>query len=554
MSLSRSAATEEAPKDGAKAAAAKGGPGGAPGKSRPALTWDEATRIDWGVVLLFGGGILLGDLARSTGLTDTLYTLMAARAFAGLFGGSIATAQAYVADVTLPTERTKYMGLVGASIGMGFVFGPFVGAELSRWGFATAAFVAAALSAANLLLALFALRESLPPSARGKSQRVPLSIASLHGALSRPVVGPLLLITMLSTLAFVAMESTFALFAKLRYGFSEQTMGRLFALIGILAAPVLWTQMEDYQKSRITTFINPEGDPTAFYNINQALISIGSGGFVGKEPARPSQENPCQGQALLLAARQVLGIMREPAAQADALQPLGGDRARVVHAGELQRQHHVLQRGERRQQLEGLEHEADRLAAQRRATRLAGLRDGEHPRPAEREGHVEQLANRRLLLRDPVAVVAVHVVVLLRIQVARKLRVVVEELLDRHVREFRRRRTVDGRGVGGRAGHVVGEKLWGISDRHQVICITHLPQVASFGDSHYAIAKSFDAERTRTLVQRLSDEQRADELAAMLDGVPISDHSRRSAQEMLERAAGFKTQAQRDAEPVATAN
>lgn len=109
-------------------------------------------------------------------------------------------------------------------------------------------------------------------------------------------------------------------------------------------------------------------------------------------------------------------------------------------------------------------------------------------------------------------------------------------------------------GVGGRAGHVVGEKLWGISDRHQVICITHLPQVASFGDSHYAIAKSFDAERTRTLVQRLSDEQRADELAAMLDGVPISDHSRRSAQEMLERAAGFKTQAQRDAEPVATAN
>ena len=46
-------------------------PGGTAAKPRPALTWDEATRIDWGVVLLFGGGILLGDLARSTGLTDT---------------------------------------------------------------------------------------------------------------------------------------------------------------------------------------------------------------------------------------------------------------------------------------------------------------------------------------------------------------------------------------------------------------------------------------------------------------------------------------------------
>ncbi len=104
-------------------------------------------------------------------------------------------------------------------------------------------------------------------------------------------------------------------------------------------------------------------------------------------------------------------------------------------------------------------------------------------------------------------------------------------------------------GVGGRAGHVVGEKLWGISDRHQVICITHLAQVASFGDTHYAIAKSFSADRTRTLVQRLGDDQRVDELAAMLDGVPISDHSRRSAREMLERAEAFKTQ--RATEPIA---
>jgi len=98
-------------------------------------------------------------------------------------------------------------------------------------------------------------------------------------------------------------------------------------------------------------------------------------------------------------------------------------------------------------------------------------------------------------------------------------------------------------GVGGRAGHVVGEKLWSISDRHQVICITHLAQVASFGDAHYAIAKTFSVDRTRTIVARLSDEQRIDELAAMLDGTPISDHSRRSAHEMIERAAAFKVQA-----------
>jgi DNA repair protein RecN (Recombination protein N) len=98
-------------------------------------------------------------------------------------------------------------------------------------------------------------------------------------------------------------------------------------------------------------------------------------------------------------------------------------------------------------------------------------------------------------------------------------------------------------GVGGRAGQVVGEKLWGISAQHQVICITHLPQVAAFGDSHYGIAKVFANDRTRTVVDRLADEQRVEEIAAMLGGVPISEHNRRSAQEMMERARGYKDQA-----------
>jgi DNA repair protein RecN (Recombination protein N) len=109
-------------------------------------------------------------------------------------------------------------------------------------------------------------------------------------------------------------------------------------------------------------------------------------------------------------------------------------------------------------------------------------------------------------------------------------------------------------GVGGRAGHVVGEKLWGISDRHQVICITHLAQVASFGDAHYAIAKSFSADRTRTSILLLNDEQRSEELAAMLDGVPVSDHSRRSAQEMIERARAFKLQSRQEAQETLLVN
>jgi rod shape determining protein RodA len=57
----------------------------------------------------------------------------------------------------------------------------------------------------------------------------------------------------------------------------------------MLAMPLLWSQMQDYQKSRITTFLNPEGDPTSYFNIRQAIISIGSGGFLGKGYANGTQ-------------------------------------------------------------------------------------------------------------------------------------------------------------------------------------------------------------------------------------------------------------------------
>ncbi len=63
----------------------------------------------------------------------------------------------------------------------------------------------------------------------------------------------------------------------------------MFLLIVAIAVPVVWAEMKDYQRSRITTFINPAGDPTAFYNINQALISIGSGGLLGKGYANGTQ-------------------------------------------------------------------------------------------------------------------------------------------------------------------------------------------------------------------------------------------------------------------------
>jgi DNA repair protein RecN (Recombination protein N) len=95
-------------------------------------------------------------------------------------------------------------------------------------------------------------------------------------------------------------------------------------------------------------------------------------------------------------------------------------------------------------------------------------------------------------------------------------------------------------GVCGRAGSVVGEKLWTMTNSHQVICITHLPQVAAFADAHFTISKRVEAGRTRSIVDPLEADARVDEIAAMLDGVPITEASRTTARTMLGRAHASK--------------
>jgi DNA repair protein RecN (Recombination protein N) len=91
-------------------------------------------------------------------------------------------------------------------------------------------------------------------------------------------------------------------------------------------------------------------------------------------------------------------------------------------------------------------------------------------------------------------------------------------------------------GIGGATAEIVGRKLRDISKHHQVICITHLPQIASFGHTHYRVAKSVSDGRTRTEVKTLSDEERLEEITRMLGGVEITDKTRAAAREMLKAA------------------
>ncbi|MCS6802592.1 MAG: DNA repair protein RecN [Chloroflexota bacterium] len=92
-------------------------------------------------------------------------------------------------------------------------------------------------------------------------------------------------------------------------------------------------------------------------------------------------------------------------------------------------------------------------------------------------------------------------------------------------------------GIGGRTGRVVGQKLWGLTRGHQVICITHLPQVASFADHHLSIVKLTDDGRTGVRVEALDPAGRKRELAQMLGGVAAAIQN---AEELLERAEEWK--------------
>ena len=96
-------------------------------------------------------------------------------------------------------------------------------------------------------------------------------------------------------------------------------------------------------------------------------------------------------------------------------------------------------------------------------------------------------------------------------------------------------------GIGGRVADVVGRKLRTLGSAFQVLCITHLPQIAAYADTHFQIAKRVDRGRTRTTVVRLDETARVEELARMLGGEAITDGLRASAREMLKkRKAGAK--------------
>jgi DHA1 family tetracycline resistance protein-like MFS transporter len=167
------------------------------------------------------------------GLAGSLPLLFLGRIIDGITGGNISTAQAYIADITPPHERSKGMGLIGAAFGLGFIFGPAIGGVMSHFSLAAPLLFAAALAALNgAAVYLF-----LPESRSKESRAVRAESVSPAQMVKAARGSPLALVLgayFFSTVAFSLLTATYPLFASHRFGYGAPEVGYIFAGMGVV--------------------------------------------------------------------------------------------------------------------------------------------------------------------------------------------------------------------------------------------------------------------------------------------------------------------------------
>jgi MFS family permease len=192
-----------------------------------------------------------GAFAVGSGLENhsaALWVVLLSRIVAGLCGANITVAQAYIADITPTADRSRKMGLIGMAFGLGFIFGPVLGAMSIKWfGMTGPGWAASALCAGNFVLALFILPESWRPSSEHVAEQVAQRPhwAQVRHTLAQPKVGLLVGVFFLATFCFTCYETTLGLLIMRNFGLNlehdehaKMTVGYLFAYTGIIGAIV----------------------------------------------------------------------------------------------------------------------------------------------------------------------------------------------------------------------------------------------------------------------------------------------------------------------------
>jgi MFS family permease len=171
-----------------------------------------------------------------------LWMILVSRIFAGICGANLSVASAYIADISPPEKRSARMGLIGMAFGLGFIFGPALGAFSMEMFHSKLApgLVAAGFCAANFILGWFILGESRQPNSAPVTARP--KFAQWSHTLAQPKLGLLIAVFFFATFCFTCFESTFPLLAKHQFGLGEKQLnhrvGYLFTYAGFIAALV----------------------------------------------------------------------------------------------------------------------------------------------------------------------------------------------------------------------------------------------------------------------------------------------------------------------------
>jgi DHA1 family tetracycline resistance protein-like MFS transporter len=185
-------------------------------------------------------------------LAHSVVMLFAARIVDGLSGGNISTARAYVADITEPKDRARAYGLIGAAFGLGFILGPALSGVLSQISYTAPIWAAAAITLVATVMAVVWLPETVHRAHAGTGN----PFRYLPALLRRPEIRRVLTIDFFYWCAHAIFQTTFALFAARRFGFTVARTGYFFAGFGLLGAII--------QGGLIRPLVKRTGDLTLF--------------------------------------------------------------------------------------------------------------------------------------------------------------------------------------------------------------------------------------------------------------------------------------------------
>ncbi|SHE10531.1 Tetracycline resistance protein, class C [Chlamydia abortus] len=210
---------------------------------------------------------------------DNLWLMYASRIIGGAFSGAVTScAVAYVADITSEENRTKGMGLVGMSIGLGFLFGPALGGILSLWGTHIPFLASSLLSLLTFVFAFRFLTESLPQAVRKQRSEQPRTSrwTAFHGPLKY-----LYILSFFVTFTLAGLETTFQLFQMMKIGIGSYEAGWMFFVSGLVGALIQGGVVRRYIKPgmektaiRIGLLVSAIGFVLILYSTNVVTAAI----------------------------------------------------------------------------------------------------------------------------------------------------------------------------------------------------------------------------------------------------------------------------------------